>query len=164
MTGNELMRMRTLQAVVLLIFGVIVLRLAYLQLFNPRYIELARANVLRHEVLYPPRGEVLDRNGEYLVQSRACYDLMVTYRDIDREGFDTVQLCAVTGLSREKLERELRNARMRPRAPRLLMSYLPEEDKLRFDECHSAVSTRSTAPRVNIRARWGATCWVSWAR
>ncbi len=114
----------------------IVLRLAYLQLFNPRYIELARANVLRHEVLYPPRGEVLDRNGEYLVQSRACYDLMVTYRDIDREGFDTVQLCAVTGLSREKLERELRNARMRPRAPRLLMSYLPEEDKLRFDECH----------------------------
>lgn len=53
MTGNELMRMRTLQAVVLLIFGVIVLRLAYLQLFNPRYIELARANVLRHEVLYP---------------------------------------------------------------------------------------------------------------
>lgn len=50
MTGNELMRMRTLQAVVLLIFGVIVLRLAYLQLFNPRYIELARANVLRHEV------------------------------------------------------------------------------------------------------------------
>ncbi len=136
MTGNELMRMRTLQAVVLLIFGVIVLRLAYLQLFNPRYIELARANVLRHEVLYPPRGEVLDRNGEYLVQSRACYDLMVTYRDIDREGFDTVQLCAVTGLSREKLERELRNARMRPRAPRLLMSYLPEEDKLRFDECH----------------------------
>ncbi len=165
MTGNELMRMRTLQAVVLLIFGVIVLRLAYLQLFNPRYIELARANVLRHEVLYPPRGEVLDRNGEYLVQSRACYDLMVTYRDIDREGFDTVQLCAVTGLSREKLERELRNARMRPRAPRLLMSYLPEgRTSCVSTSAISAVSTRSTAPRVNIRARWGATCWVSWAR
>ena len=35
-------RMRTLQAVVLLIFGVIILRLAYIQLIDPKYEKLAR--------------------------------------------------------------------------------------------------------------------------
>ena len=81
-------RMRTLQAVVLLIFGVIILRLAYIQLIDPKYEKLARGNALRHVVQYPPRGEIFDRNGEYLAQNRACYDLMVIYRELPREGFD----------------------------------------------------------------------------
>ena len=80
------MRMRTLQVIVLLIFALIVGRLAYIQLFDSRYDDLARANVLRHVVQYPPRGEVFDRNGEYLVQSRECYDLMVIYSEIDSMG------------------------------------------------------------------------------
>ena len=54
-------RMRTLQAVVLLIFGVIILRLAYIQLIDPKYEKLARGNALRHVVQYPPRGEIFDR-------------------------------------------------------------------------------------------------------
>lgn len=97
-------------------------RLAYIQLFDKRYAELAEANVLRHVVQYPPRGEVFDRNGEYLVQSRECYDLMVIYREIDKRGFDTARLCEVAGISRTKLDRELANARVRPAAPRLITS------------------------------------------
>ena len=127
-------RMRTLQVIVILIFAVIMARLAYIQLFDKRYAELAEANVLRHVVQYPPRGEVFDRNGEYLVQSRECYDLMVIYREIDKRGFDTARLCEVAGISRTKLDRELANAQVRPRAPRLITSYIPKEDKLRFDE------------------------------
>ena len=93
---------------------------------------------MRYEVQYPSRGEVFDRNGEYLVQSRECYDLMVIYREMDREGFDTTLFCQVTGLSREGLVRELANARVRPRAPRMVMNYMSKEDKLRFDECNFA--------------------------
>ena len=126
--------MRVLQAVVLVIFGVIALRLAYIQLFDRRYAELAEANVLRHVVQYPTRGEVFDRNGEFLVQSRECYDLMVVYSEIDKAGFDTTRLCSVLGLPREKLERELAAARRWPRAARLVMNFIPKEDKLRFDE------------------------------
>lgn len=133
---ESFMRMRTLQGVVLFIFLLIVGRLAYLQLFDERYAELAKANVLRHVVQFPPRGEVFDRNGEYLVQSRECYDLMVIYNDIDRRGFDTARLCQVAGVSVEKLRRELANARMRPRAPRVVTNYISKEDKLRFDECN----------------------------
>ena len=46
--SESFMRMRTLQVVVLLIFALIVGRLAYIQLFDSRYDDLARANVLRH--------------------------------------------------------------------------------------------------------------------
>ena len=137
MNGSEgFVRMRTLQAVVLLVFALILGRLAYIQLVDSRYDELARGNVLRPEVQYPPRGEVYDRNGEYLVQSRECYDLMVIYHDLDRGGFDTARLCDVAGISRQKLDRELANARAYPRAPRLVANYLSKEEKLRFDECN----------------------------
>ena len=127
-------RMRTLQAVVLLIFGVIILRLAYIQLIDPKYEKLARGNALRHVVQYPPRGEVFDRNGEYLAQNRACYDLMVIYRELPREGFDTLQMLDLLGISRTKLERALRNARMSPRIPYMVTNFISSEVKLRFDE------------------------------
>ena len=129
-------RMRTLQCVVLLVFGLLLGRAAYLQLVDRRYEEMAKANVLRHVVQYPPRGEVFDRRGEYLVQSRECYDLMVIPREIGRQGFDTARMCEVLGIQRTRLDREMANARMRPRAPHLVASYISKEDKLRFDECN----------------------------
>ncbi len=136
-TTEGLARMHTLQWVVLLIFGLIIGRLIYIQLIDDHYAELARANVLRHVVQYPPRGEVFDRNGEYLVQSRECYDLMVISSEIDKHrGFDTTRMCNVLNISYEKLTRELKNARMRPRAPHVIMNYISKEDKLRFDECN----------------------------
>lgn len=75
---------------------------------------------------------MFDRNGEYLVQSRECYDLMVIYSEIDKHGFDTLRMCDVLGLSRGKLEKELANARMRPRAPRVVTNYISKEDQTPF--------------------------------
>lgn len=137
MQQNEAYTRRTiLQFIVLLIFGVIILRLASIQIFDSSYKNQAKGNVLRYEVQYAPRGEVIDRNGEYLVQSKECYDLMVIYREIGKQGFDTTRFCDVVGISREKLDRELRNARMNPRAPYMITNYLPKEVKLRFEEHH----------------------------
>jgi len=127
-------RMRTLQAVVLTIFGIIVLRLAYIQLVDPQYEKLARGNALRQVVEYPPRGEVFDRNGEYLAQNRACYDLMVIYRELPRGGFDTLRMLELLDIPRAKLERALSNARMSPRVPCMVTNFLSGEVKLRFDE------------------------------
>lgn len=129
-------RMRVLQCVVLAVFGMIALRLGYLQLVDSRYEELAKANALRHVVQFPARGEVFDRNGEYLVQSRECYDLMVIYREIGKEGFDTARMCSVLGLTPEKIRRELANARTRPRAPYMIANFISKENKLLFDECN----------------------------
>ena len=135
-SSESFRRMRTLQGVVLFVFLLLAGRLVYIQIIDRHYAELARANVLRHVVQFPPRGEVFDRNGAYLVQSRECYDLMVIYSEIDKHGFDTARLCDVTGVSPEKLRRELANARMRPRAPGVVANYISKEDKLRFDECN----------------------------
>ena len=126
--------MRTLQGVVVLIFGIILIRLAYIQLVDPQYEKLARGNALRHVIQYPPRGEVFDRNGEYLAQNRACYDLMVIYRELPRTGFDTLRMLDLLGISRAKLDRALRNARMSPRIPYMVTNFIPSEVKLRFDE------------------------------
>ena len=137
MADNDVyVRRRILRAIVLGIFAVLALRIGYIQLVDTKYKRLAAGNVLRYEVQYAPRGEVVDRNGEYLVQSKECYDLMVVYRDIGREGFDTTRFCNIVGIERKKLESVLRNARMRPRAPTLVLNYVPKEVKLRFEECN----------------------------
>lgn len=126
-------RMRTLQVVVLLIFLLLGGRIAYLQLFDTRYKQLARTNVMRREVQYPPRGEVFDRRGDYLAQSRECYDLMVVYREMDKRGFDTARLCNIINITPKRLKQRLADARYSPRAPILVTNYVSKEDKLRLD-------------------------------
>lgn len=133
---EEYTRMRTLQFIVVFIFAIIAIRVGYIQLVDSRYKDMAEANVLRHIVQYPPRGEVFDRNGEYLVQSKECYDLMVTYGDLSRRGFDTIRFCTILGITKEKLIKGLENARRYPKIPYMIANFIPKEAKLRFDECN----------------------------
>ena len=75
MGANDAYIRRTiLRLIVLGIFGLIACRVGYLQLIDRRYKSLAEGNVLRYEVQYAPRGEIVDRNGEFLVHSKECYD------------------------------------------------------------------------------------------
>ncbi len=135
MSKNDAYTRRTiLRYIVLLIFGVIACRVAYLQLIDTRYKTLAAGNVLRYEVQYAPRGEVLDRNGEFLVQSMECYDLMVVYRDLDKAGFDTTLMCSLLDFPKARLVQKLKDARLSPRAPVLVTNFVSKEAKLRLDE------------------------------
>lgn len=127
-------RYNVLRLIVLGIFVLFVLRLAYLQLFDDRYESLANDNYLRYVVKYPPRGTVYDRNGEYLVQSKECYDLMAVYRDMNKRGFDTLAVCNILSMSKKGLRQALANARMSPRQARVVTKYLTAVEKLRLDE------------------------------
>ena len=133
---DSLIRLRTLQVIVLLIVGVILGRLFYIQLIDDRYKDMADNNALRHVVQYPPRGEVRDRNGEFIVQSREAYDLMVIAREIPKEGFDTMRMCRVLGMGKEELIKQLTRAKTRSRVPMMITNQLSKEVKLRFDECN----------------------------
>ena len=133
---DSLMRMRTLQLIVLLVVGTIVGRLFYIQLVDDRYKDMANNNALRHVVQYPPRGEVRDRNGEFIVQSREAYDLMVIAREIPKEGFDTMRMCRVLGMEKAELVKQLTRAKTRSRVPMMITNQLSKEVKLRFDECN----------------------------
>ncbi|MBR2932592.1 MAG: penicillin-binding protein 2 [Rikenellaceae bacterium] len=133
---DSLMRVRTLQLIVLLVVGTIVGRLFYIQLIDDRYKDMANNNALRHVVQYPPRGEVRDRNGEFIVQSREAYDLMVIAREIPKEGFDTMRMCRVLGMEKAELVKQLTRAKTRSRVPMMITNQLSKEVKLRFDECN----------------------------
>ena len=132
--NSGLQRFFTLRYVVFLVFVVLAGRLFYVQIIDDRYKDLATSNIMRPEVEFPMRGEVLDRYGEYLVRSRVCYDVMVIARNIPKTGFDTLRLAEILDITPERLERQLKRAKQAPRAPYLVTGYLSQEAKLIFDE------------------------------
>lgn len=118
---------------VLVVAAIIIVRLFYLQILDPQYKAVANSNALRYQVQFPPRGEVYDRNGEFLVQSKESYDLVMIPRDV--EPFDTVLFAQTLGVSRDELVREMRKAAsFSRRSPSVIFKQLPKEVKLRLDE------------------------------
>lgn len=128
-------RIRVLQIVVILVAVVIVGRLFYIQVVDDRYRLGAENNVLRYEILYPPRGEIYDRNGEFLVQSKEVYDLMVIPRDV--KAFDTLLMCSILDVDTALFRREYRKAvTYSRRRPSVLFKQLSKETKLMLEERH----------------------------
>lgn len=108
-------------------------RLFYLQVVNSDLKTRADGNALRYQVQHPPRGEVYDRNGEFLVQSKESYDLVVIPRDVD--PFDTARFADILGVSREQLLAEMKKAWAHSRrSPSVLFKQLTKEVKLKLDE------------------------------
>ncbi|MBR5821616.1 MAG: penicillin-binding protein 2 [Alistipes sp.] len=128
------LRYRVLRIVVLLVGAVILLRLFAMQILSDEYDAKATNNIVRTEIEYPMRGEVLDRRGEYLVKSRVCYDVMVVHRQLPKEGFDTLRLATILDITPEYLEKQLKKASQSPRAAILVTNYLSQENKLLLDE------------------------------
>ena len=134
------------RVVVFGIFILLILRVAWLQLVDGRYDSMANDNYLRYVVKYPPRGEVFDRNGEYLVQSKTCYDLMTVWRDLPKSGIDTLRLLDITGLTLPRLKNAFAEARRSARQGRLIAKYLSAEEKLQLDELN--IPGLYTVPRT----------------
>ena len=109
---NDKWRHRILRWIVFGLFLFFAGRTAYLQLIEGnQYIDKAENNVIRYVITYPPRGEVFDRNGEYLIQNKICYDLMVVPRETPRDGIDTARLITITEEPKKRLVRSLNEAR-----------------------------------------------------
>ena len=130
---NRSARIRTLKGTVLLIAAIILLRLFYIQVLDDTYKTNAANNVLRYMVQYPPRGEVYDRNGEFLVQSKEAYDLMVTPREV--HDLDTLLMSRILEIPVEQLREELAKARRySPYRASVVVKQLPKETKLKLEE------------------------------
>ncbi len=130
---NERNRARIIQLSFAVVSLVLIGRLFWLQIIDSDTKRGARDNAMRYMVQYPPRGVVYDRNGEFLVQSKDSYDLLVIPRDV--EPFDTLRLAATLGVQVEDIRRELDKARVYSRRkPSVIFKQLPKEVKLRLDE------------------------------
>ncbi len=128
------MRPRVLVIFVSLVFVALIARLFHIQIVDDSYKRKASNNTLRYEVQYPPRGEVLDRNGEYIIQSKEAYDLMVVPRDVVR-GFDTVLLCRIVDVPLTTMRTRLARARgYSQHRPSVVVPQLSKEVKLLLDE------------------------------
>lgn len=116
-------------AVVLIILG----RLFYIQIIDDSYWHSSFNNAIRRTQIIPPRGEVFDRNGLFLAQSKEAYDLMVAPNLV--EPFDTLRLCEVLETDRETLSKALTKARNYSwRKPSVIFANLTHTTKLMIDE------------------------------
>jgi penicillin-binding protein 2 len=128
-------RSEILQWFVVALFLVVGLRLFHIQIVDRSYRRAAENNVLRYEVQYPPRGEIYDRNGEFLAQSVASYDLMVVPRNIPKQGFDTVALAKIVDVSVEQLHKAIASAKsFSSTRASVVVRQMSTEAKLLFDE------------------------------
>jgi penicillin-binding protein 2 len=119
--------------IVLVIFVVLALRLFHIQIVDDKYDKLANNNYLRNVVVYPPRGEIYDRNGELLAQNKLCYDVSVVRKDMPKSGFDTTRVSELIGMTREALITKLKQAPY-SRESRLTRYPISVEQKLLLDE------------------------------
>lgn len=112
---------------------IILLRLFHLQVIDDRYKLGASSNAIRLVVQHPPRGEIYDRKGEFLAQSKEAYDLMITPSDVKQ--FDTLMLCRLLEIDKKELVSGMEKAkRYSYRRPSILFKQLSKEIKMRFEE------------------------------
>ena len=107
--------------------AIYLLRLAYLQIFDDTYTELANRNALRYVTQYPSRGLIYDRNGKLLVYNEAVYDLMVIPRQV--KHIDTAEFCNLLKITKEDFVKKMEKARKYSTyAPSIFEKQISKED------------------------------------
>ncbi len=88
---NLRVRLRLIQALVLVLLGLLGVRLYLLQIINgTHYAEIAENQRIRLLPIPAPRGVILDRNGKLLVDSRPIYRIILSREDT--KGIDRYSL------------------------------------------------------------------------
>jgi penicillin-binding protein 2 len=117
---------------------VLVIKAFDLQVIDDTYRKRADAVSSGSRVLYPSRGEILDRNDKLLVNNDPMYDLLVTYNQLDPEMNvkDFCDLLEIEGEEEYKklIERDWRNDRFSKRVPFVFMTNLSPKIYTRFQE------------------------------
>ncbi|HEY6071832.1 MAG TPA: hypothetical protein VIV15_00200, partial [Anaerolineales bacterium] len=76
-------RLRAIQLIVVLMLTVLGIRLYLLQVVNgQRYAEIAQNQRIRLLPIPAPRGNIYDRNGQLLVDSRPIYNVILSREDV----------------------------------------------------------------------------------
>ncbi|NLE33033.1 MAG: penicillin-binding protein 2, partial [Bacteroidales bacterium] len=125
-------RRNTIIGIIVAIFVMFVVRLAFLQLFNDKYKDFADSNAFYKKTIYPARGLVYDRHGNLMVYNKPSYDVLITVRDV--QPFDTLDFCQTVGITKEGFVKQLaaiKNRRVNPGyssyTPQVFLSQLSSE-------------------------------------
>ncbi len=126
-----------ISAIVLMIIGLFVWRLYYLQLSTDRYKLNAINTSIKQEIIFPNRGDILDRNGVLLVSNSYNYEVDVVPAMITEE-FDTAAFCEMAGIKVSDFHRRMKQIRQdkhyRGMAPYPLIKNISRENYARIQE------------------------------
>ncbi|MCC2666985.1 MAG: mrdA [Gammaproteobacteria bacterium] len=87
-------------------FGILLLRLAYLQIFQHRYYTtLSQDNSIGLIPLQPPRGLIYDRNGKLLAENMPVFSLDITPNKVDDLDKTISELQQILSLDSEDVDR-----------------------------------------------------------
>jgi len=109
-------RIATLGTIVVVLLGILVVRLWFLQVVGARSFEAqAVGNSVRSINIPAPRGEILDRNGVPLAGSRLAWDIVALPQDLDGEQGDRTlrKIARVLGEPPAKLRRLMASGKKR---------------------------------------------------
>ena len=120
------MRKLLLAGLTLIIGILFISRLFQLQVINTSYQRLSDNNAILEISDYPERGFIYDRNGKLLVANQPAYDVMIIPENVN--PFDTLSFCELTGISKEKLIKNLKKARQfSKRLPSVIVNQISKE-------------------------------------
>ena len=96
---------------------IIIIQLANLQIFSPKYKIMADDQGKFRKVIYPDRGIIYDRHRKAILQNTTIYDLMIVPNKL--KGVDTFGLCNILGIdtaqfNKKVVEAIIKNGRSRP--------------------------------------------------
>jgi penicillin-binding protein 2 len=129
-------------------FLVLFLRLWYLQILEGGYyFTLSTNNRLRLRRVEAPRGFMLDRNGEILVENRPTFDLYATPEDVANRAEVSTVLARILGTAPEEIVARLAEGRERPYQPLLLRKDLDERMMVAVEE------RKLELPGISLRIR-----------
>lgn len=90
-------RQNVIRVLFLVAFGVLIIRLLFLQLSSSKYDLLALDNAVSKTIVYPDRGIIFDRKGKSILENTLTYDLMVLPNAV--KNLDTIGLCRILNIS-----------------------------------------------------------------
>ncbi len=132
----QVFRRRVLQAlvVVVLLTGILLLRLVYLQVINhEHYSTLSEDNRLRIEPLAPPRGLIYSREGELLAENWPTYVLEITPEAVPDLEQTLERLTDLIRIDQQDLENFRRDLKRKRRFQQVVLREdLSQEEVARF--------------------------------
>ena len=132
---NEETKIRLLYTIVIILIGILILRLFYLQVLNGAYyFEQSENNSIRIETIQPVRGKILDRNGVVLAENLPSYDLEIVPEDVKDEKKEFAFLSSVIGIPEEKIEDTIKQAKLPSYAHIKIKRNLTKKEVIRIKE------------------------------
>ena len=146
------LRLRIVGVVVLLLFGVLVLRLWTLQVVEGKsYAAAVTRNQVRVVSVAPPRGEIVDRSGTVLVTNIPQEEILLSRAEATQNPAIVGQVAALVGQTPKQVQASINNVQYSPYEP-VPVAVGVSQDTVQYLQTHQSqypgVSEQTVAQRT----------------